>query len=100
MNGFRVEKIEGLFASVLSHACELIRTSETSLLEIAVAEMYVSKALMKIVAMTSTDMAKAAGTIEATLEAGLDSAALQEIVGFIREKIRQKEEGNEQSEDK
>jgi hypothetical protein len=91
---FRLEKIEGLFAKVLDHTCELIRTSEASLLEIAIAQMYVSKALMKLVAMAGKDMAKAVGTVEETLDAGLDGAAIQEIVEFIREKTK-KEERNE-----
>ena len=89
----RFEKIEGLFAKILDHTCELIRTSEASLLEIAVAEMYVSKALMKLVAMTGKDMIKAVGAIEETLDAGLNGAAIQEIVEFIKEKTT-KEEGN------
>jgi hypothetical protein len=44
--------------------------------------------------MAGKDMAKAVGTVEETLDAGLDGAAIQEIVEFIREKTK-KEEGNE-----
>ena len=95
----RFDKIDGLFTRILEHTCELVKTSEASFLEIAVAATYVSKALLKIVAMTGSDMAKVADTVEKTLETGLDNAAIQEIVDFIK-KNTTKEEENVQSENK
>jgi hypothetical protein len=44
-------------------------------------------------------MAKVADTVEKTLETGLDNAAIQEIVDFIK-KNTTKEEENVQSENK
>jgi hypothetical protein len=88
----RFEKIDELFAKILDHTCELIKTSEASLLEIAVAATYISKALLKIVAMTGDDMVKVVDIAEKTLSAGLDDMAIQEIVDFIRKNTTKEEE--------
>jgi len=94
----RFEKIDSLFTRMLNYICELIKTSDASLLEIAVAATYVSKALLKIVALSGNDMVRVTDTVEKTLEAGLNSTAIQEIVDFIRKNTAKEEENVEQSE--
>lgn len=93
----RYEKIDELFNAILEHICGLVRTSEASFLEIAVAEAYASKALLRIVAMTSGD--KTVETVNSVLEEHLDNAAIQEIIGFIKERTKG-EENVEHSENK
>ena len=80
---FRFEKIDELFNKIMNHTCELVKTSNASFLEIAIATTYISKALLKIIALSGSDMAKVADTVEETLGA-LDSTAIQEVVDFIR----------------
>jgi hypothetical protein len=90
---FRFDKIDELFKKTLNYVCELIGSSNASLLEITIAITYMSKALLKIVALSGEEMAKVTETIEEMLV--LNEAAVLEVINFIKENTKEKE--NEQS---
>jgi hypothetical protein len=86
---FRFDKIDELFKKTLNYVCELIGSSNASLLEITIAITYMSKALLKIVALSGEEMAKVTETIEEMFV--LNEAAVLEVINFIKENTKEKE---------
>jgi len=86
---FRFDKIDELFKKTLNYVCELIGSSNASLLEITIAITYMSKALLKIVALSGEEMAKVTETIEEMFV--LNEAAVLEVINFIKENVKEKE---------
>jgi hypothetical protein len=88
---FRFDKIDELFKRTLNYVCELIGSSNASLLEITIAITYMSKALLKIVALSGEEMVKVTETIEEMFV--LNEAAVLEVINFIGENTKENENG-------